>query len=182
MPGSRCLRPALERERRVPGQDGNRAPLASVQTLRERRGALDRLRTRIGELYLRSEQLRGFVLLSPALAITLLLLAVPLGIVIAYRFWTKTSERYEAFLMTANFENLVVHPAYPLLLGKSLLISLCVAEAAVGLAYPSQSARGGRLRHTRAATGWESGSPLTHCMEMTRPRALLPVPHSAQHA
>ena len=108
--------------------------MASVQILRERRGALDRLTTRIGGLYLRSEQLRGFVLLSPTLAIMLLLLAVPLGIVIAYSFWTKTSDGYEALLTTANYENSVVHPAYPLLLGKSLLISLCVAVAAVGLA------------------------------------------------
>ena len=107
-----------------------------MQILRKRRGALDRLKTRIGGLYLRSEQLRGFVLLSPTLAILLLLLAVPLGIVIAYSFWTKTGGSYEPLLTTANYENFLVHPAYPLLLGKSLLISLCVAAAAVGLAYP----------------------------------------------
>ena len=110
--------------------------MTSVQTLRDGRGALDRLATQIGGHFLRSEQLRGFVLLSPTLAIMLLLLAVPLGIVIAYSFWTKTGGGYEALLTTDNYENFFVHPAYPLLLGKSLLISLCVAAAAVGLAYP----------------------------------------------
>lgn len=110
--------------------------MTSVQTLPEGRGALDRLTARIGGLFQRSEQLRGFVLLSPTLAILLLLLAVPLGIVIAYSFWTKTGGSYEPLLTTANYENFIVHPAYPLLLGKSLLISLCVAAAAVGLAYP----------------------------------------------
>ena len=110
--------------------------MANVQALPEGRGPLGRLTIRFGGLFLRNEQLRGFVLLSPTLAIMLLLLAVPLGIVIAYSFWTKTSDGYEALLTTANYENFVVHPAYPLLLGKSLLISLCVAAAAVGLAYP----------------------------------------------
>ena len=79
--------------------------MSSVQTLPGRRGALDRLTARIGGLFLRSEQLRGFVLLSPTLAILLLLLAVPLGIVIAYSFWTKTGDGYEALLTTANYEN-----------------------------------------------------------------------------
>ena len=110
--------------------------MANVQALPEGRGLFGRLTIRFGGLFLRNEQLRGFVLLSPTLAIMLLLLAVPLGIVIAYSFWTKTSDGYEALLTTANYENFVVHPAYPLLLGKSLLISLCVAAAAVGLAYP----------------------------------------------
>ena len=126
------------RERRIPGvpTEGSRAPLASEQTLLERRRAVDRLATWIGGLFLRSEQLRGFVLMSPTLAIMTLLLAVPLGIVIAYSFWTKTGDRYEPLLTTANYENFFVHPAYPLLLGKSVLISLCVSVAAVGLAYP----------------------------------------------
>ena len=110
--------------------------MASVQSLSEKQGALGRLIIRFGGLFLRSEQLRGLILLSPTLAIMLMLLAVPLGIVIAYSFWTKTSDGYEALLTTANYENFIVHPAYPLLLGKSLLISLCVAAAAVGLAYP----------------------------------------------
>ena len=125
-------------ERRIPGvpREGRRAPLASERTLLEWRGAVDRLATWIGGLFLRSEQLRGFVLMSPTLAIMILLLAVPLGIVIAYSFWTKTSDGYEPLLTTVNYENFFVHPAYPLLLGKSVLISLCVSVAAVGLAYP----------------------------------------------
>ena len=107
-----------------------------MQSPTEKQGALGRLTIRIGGLFLRREQLRGFVLLSPTLAILLLLLAVPLGIVIAYSFWTKTGDGYEALLTTANYEKFFFHPAYPLLLGKSLLISLCVSVAAVGLAYP----------------------------------------------
>ena len=110
--------------------------MTSVHILRERRGVVVRLAAGARGLLLRSEQLRGFVLLSPTLAIMLLLLAVPLGIVIAYSFWTKTGGGYEAVVTTDNYRNFFVHPAYPLLLGKSLLISLCVAAAAVGLAYP----------------------------------------------
>lgn len=110
--------------------------MADAQALPEGRGPLGRLTIRVGGLFLRSEQLRGFVLLSPTLAILLLLLAVPLGLVIAYSFWTKTGGEYVPILTADNYESFLVHPAYPLLLGKSLLISLCVAAAAVGLAYP----------------------------------------------
>ena len=120
-----------------------------MQTLPERRGALGRLTIRIGGFFLRSEQLRGFTLLSPTLAIMLLLLAVPLGIVVAYSFWTKTSDGYEPLLTTANYENFFVHPAYPLLLGKSVLIALCVSAAAVGLAYPMAYFGAFRVKHAK---------------------------------
>ena len=113
-----------------------RSPSSSAPIPLEKTGMAARLATGIRGLLLRSEQLRGFLLLSPTLAIMLLLLAVPLGIVIAYSFWTKTSGGYEPILTTDNYKNFFIHPAYPLLLGKSVLISLCVSAAAVGLAYP----------------------------------------------
>ena len=84
--------------------------MASVQSLPEKQGALGRLTIRFRGLFLRSEQLRGLILLSPTLTIMLLLLAVPLGIVIAYSFWTKTVDGYEPLLTTANYENFIVHP------------------------------------------------------------------------
>ena len=91
----------------------------------------------IRSLYLSSEQLRGFTLLSPTLAIMVLFLALPLGIILIYSFWTKGVDGLEPSFVFASYENFFNHPAYPLLLGKSVLISFCVTIAAVGLAYPS---------------------------------------------
>ena len=90
----------------------------------------------IRSLYLSSEQLRGFTLLSPTLAIMVLFLALPLGIILIYSFWTKGVDGLEPSFVFASYENFFNHPAYPLLLGKSVLISFCVTIAAVGLAYP----------------------------------------------
>ena len=90
----------------------------------------------IRSLYLSSEQLRGFTLLSPTLAIMVLFLALPLGIILIYSFWTKGGGGLEPSFVFASYENFFNHPAYPLVLGKSVLISFCVTIAAVGLAYP----------------------------------------------
>ena len=87
-------------------------------------------------LFLRSEQLRGYSLLSPTLVVMLLFLAVPLAIMFTLSFWTQTYVTYDKSFTIANYFAFFERPIYPYLLGKSLLMSLSVTVATVLLAYP----------------------------------------------
>ncbi len=87
-------------------------------------------------LFLRSEQLRGYSLLSPTLVVMLLFLALPLGIMFTLSFWTQTYVTYDKSFVIGNYFAFFERPIYPYLLGKSLLMSLTVTVATVLLAYP----------------------------------------------
>lgn len=87
-------------------------------------------------LFLRSEQLRGYSLLSPTLVVMLLFLALPLAIMFTLSFWTQTYVTYDKSFTIANYFAFFERPIYPYLLGKSLLMSLSVTVATVLLAYP----------------------------------------------
>jgi len=63
----------------------------------------------IRSLYLSSEQLRGFTLLSPTLAIMVLFLALPLGIILIYSLWTKGGGGLEPSFVFASYENFFNH-------------------------------------------------------------------------
>lgn len=105
--------------------------LATSQT-EGRATAWDRLRY----LYRRSDQLRGYALLSPTLIVMILFLAVPLLILFTLSFWTQTYIEFDRSFTPANYLKFFERPIYSLLLGKSILISLCVATMTVLLAYP----------------------------------------------
>jgi spermidine/putrescine transport system permease protein len=84
----------------------------------------------------RSEQARGYALLSPTLVLMVLFLAVPLGILFTLSFWTQTYITFDRTFSLNNYLSFFDRLIYSLLLGKSILISLCVALATVLLAYP----------------------------------------------
>jgi spermidine/putrescine transport system permease protein len=94
------------------------------------------LRDRLRYLFRRSEQARGYALLSPTLALMVLFLAVPLGILFTLSFWTQTYITFDRTFSLNNYLSFFDRLIYSLLLGKSILISLCVALVTVLLAYP----------------------------------------------
>ena len=91
---------------------------------------------RFRNLFRRSEQARGYALLSPTLALMVLFMAVPLGILFTLSFWTQTYITFDSAFSLNNYLNFFDRLIYSLLLGKSILISLCVALLTVLLAYP----------------------------------------------
>lgn len=93
-------------------------------------------RVKLRYLFRRSEQVRGYTLLSPTLVLMILFLAVPLGILFTLSFWTQTYISFDRTFSPHNYLSFFDRLIYSLLLGKSILISLCVAVTTVVLAYP----------------------------------------------
>ena len=118
---------------------------------------------RMRAIFLRYEPLRGYALLSPTMGVMLLALALPVGLLGAYSFWTQNYLDIDHTLTTANYAKffkgtadaiqfqmpgiefspfsiiwpIEIHlPIYPSLLLKSMRISGMVTLATVLLAYP----------------------------------------------
>jgi spermidine/putrescine transport system permease protein len=85
---------------------------------------------------LRSEPFRGYLLLSPTLVVMISALAVPIGYLVAYSFWTQDYLTIDHTLTIANYIAFFERPIYWVLLKKSILISGTVTLATVVLAYP----------------------------------------------
>ena len=108
-------------------------------------------RDRVRALLLRSEALRGYLLLSPTLVIMFLMLIVPIGGMVAFSFFTQiyfeidttpTINNYWAIIEPGEGASFLgVHfplktPIYAILLVKSILMSLLATIVIVLLAYP----------------------------------------------
>jgi len=85
---------------------------------------------------MRSEGLRGYTLLSPTLLLMILVLALPIGLLVTYSFWTQTYLDFDRSFTFANYLKFFDRPIYPYLLGKSMMMSGSVTLATVLLAYP----------------------------------------------
>ena len=85
---------------------------------------------------MRSEGLRGYTLLSPTLLLMLLVLALPIGLLVTFSFWTQTYLDFDRSFTFANYIKFFDRPIYPYLLGKSMMMSGAVTLATVVLAYP----------------------------------------------
>ena len=97
-----------------------------------RRGAVARLRA----LFLRSEPVRGYALLSPTLILMILALATPIVVMVTLSFWTQTYLDFDRSFSLANYLKFFDKPIYPKILWKSIRISGAVTLATVLLAYP----------------------------------------------
>lgn len=95
-------------------------------------GLLARLRAAFN----RSEGLRGYALLSPTLVVMLATMCVPIGLVIAYSFWTQDYLTIDTTFTLANYERAFSRPIFWVLLGRSLAISGTVTLITLLLAYP----------------------------------------------
>ena len=91
---------------------------------------------RLHALFLRSEPVRGFALLSPTLLIMLAGMCVPFAILVAMSFWTQHVFEFDTTLSLANYGEMLDKPMYRALLTRSLAISGACTLATVLLAYP----------------------------------------------
>lgn len=84
----------------------------------------------------RSEFSKGIALSGPASAYVGALVAIPLGILIVYSFWTQTYVTIDKTMTWANYQEALTDPLVLHLLRRSVLIAGCVTIATVMLAYP----------------------------------------------
>jgi spermidine/putrescine transport system permease protein len=94
---------------------------------------------RIISLFIKSEAVRGYTLLSPALLIMLLALAAPLFLLIIYSFWTQTGIQLDTTFTLDRYREILVGDAaanYRTLFLRTLWISGIVTLVTVLIAYP----------------------------------------------
>lgn len=101
---------------------------------------------------LRARRLAGFGLISPALGLMVMMLALPVGALVLLSFWTQDGFAIDRTFTLANYARLVAwsdeatvwfgipfHLAYPvpaILMIKSLVMSLVATVAVIALAFP----------------------------------------------
>lgn len=91
---------------------------------------------RLNALFLRSEALRGYLLLSPTMIVMIATMCVPIGLTIAYSFWTQDYLAMDTSFTLANYEEAMSREIYRALLLRSLMISGTVTVLTVVIAYP----------------------------------------------
>ena len=91
---------------------------------------------RLYALFLRSEPVRGFALLSPTLLIMLAGMCIPFAILVAMSFWTQHVFEFDTTFSLSNYDEMLDKPMYRVLLTRSLAISGACTVATVLLAYP----------------------------------------------
>lgn len=84
----------------------------------------------------RMERQRGWLLIAPPALYALLLLAVPLGTVLLFSFWSQDYLEIDTALTLKNYREAVTEPLYRLLLLRSVAIAAAVTLTTVVLAYP----------------------------------------------
>lgn len=89
-----------------------------------------------GRRFLRSEAWRGFALMSPTLGYAVLLLAIPIGVIITFSFWTQDYLDIDTTLTLANYQAIFEQPIYRVLMIRSLVVAGVVTLLTVALAYP----------------------------------------------
>ncbi|MEX0922827.1 MAG: ABC transporter permease [Rhodovibrionaceae bacterium] len=91
---------------------------------------------RLNALFLRSEALRGYLLLSPTMIVMIGTMCVPIGLTIAYSFWTQDYLAMDTSFTLDNYQEAMSREIYRALLLRSLMISGTVTVLTVVIAYP----------------------------------------------
>ncbi|MEM1373778.1 MAG: ABC transporter permease [Pseudomonadota bacterium] len=78
----------------------------------------------------------GLLLVSPPFLYAIALLAVPLGAIVLFSFWTQDYLTLVTTPTLDNYREAYIEPLYGLLLRRSLMISAAVTAATVVLAFP----------------------------------------------
>lgn len=79
---------------------------------------------------------RGLLLISPPFFYALALMAVPLGAIVLFSFWTQDFMDVDTTFTLNNYREIVEKPIYGTLLQRSLYVSACVTLVTVVLAFP----------------------------------------------
>ena len=94
------------------------------------------LRGGFGALFMRSEALRGYTLVSPTLLIMAFGICIPFAILVTMSFWTQHGFDFDTALTLNNYSKAFEHPVYEALLLRSLAISGICTIVTVALSYP----------------------------------------------
>jgi len=84
----------------------------------------------------RSEAGIGYLLASPALLVILAALAVPVGLLVLYSFWTQNYVTLDTTLTLDNYRTIADRPIYHAVMLRSIAIAGLVTVLTVLLAYP----------------------------------------------
>jgi spermidine/putrescine transport system permease protein len=84
----------------------------------------------------RSEAARGYLLLSPAMALLLFTLAAPIALLVLYSFWSQNGLVLDTNPTLAQYVAIVSREGYRTLFLRSIAISSLVTLVTVALAYP----------------------------------------------
>ncbi len=93
-------------------------------------------RSRLRAMYLRSEALRGYTLLSPTLIVMAFAMCAPFAILAVMSFWTQHAFEFDTTLTLRNYREVADAPIYEALLIRSLWISGICALLTVLFSYP----------------------------------------------
>jgi spermidine/putrescine transport system permease protein len=85
---------------------------------------------------MRSESLRGYLLLSPTLVVMLLSMCLPFALMVAMSFWTQNGIDFDTSLSLTNYRKAAASPVFEVLLARSLVISGTCAISTVLISYP----------------------------------------------
>jgi spermidine/putrescine transport system permease protein len=91
---------------------------------------------RIERLLRRSEAARGYLLISPTMAMLVFALIAPLALLVTYSFWTENGLVLDTQPTLAQYGAVVTREIYRVLFLRSLAISSIVTLATVALGYP----------------------------------------------
>lgn len=83
-----------------------------------------------------TEGRRGLLMVSPPFIYALLMLAVPLGAIVMFSFWTQDFMDLDTTFTLQNYREIVEQPIYFALLQRSLFVSGTVTLITVVLAFP----------------------------------------------
>ena len=86
--------------------------------------------------FLKSEEARGFALMSPTFVYALAMLGAPILVVVAHSFWTQDYLTIDRTFTLENYRIALTEPIYRDLLMRSLILSFTVSVTTVALAYP----------------------------------------------
>lgn len=84
----------------------------------------------------RSEPLRGYALLSPALLVLIVGVVVPFCILLAMSFWSRIGFDFDTTLTTANYARTINEPIFGVFLMRSFWVSGIATLSTVLLCYP----------------------------------------------
>lgn len=90
----------------------------------------------LASLFRRSEAVRGYALLSPAMIVMLTALAAPMVLLALYSFWTQNGFILDTHFTLDRYVDSFSRETYRLLFYRSLKISAIVTLVTVSLAYP----------------------------------------------
>ena len=79
---------------------------------------------------------RGLLMVSPPLIYAFFLLALPLGAIVLFSFWTQDFMDVDTTFTLKNYREVFEKPIFMALLQRSLFVSACVTVVTVILAYP----------------------------------------------